>query len=69
MLGMDLMIKNMMRSMGIEPEQIVEQVKNIGETIVAFKEQMDRIERNQVAIMKHLNIPLEVEILEPKKEI
>lgn len=51
--GMEMMIK----ALGIDPAQIIETAKGIGETVVALKQQMDRIEKNQHAIMYAMGIP------------
>lgn len=50
-------IEMMMKALGIDPAQIIETAKGIGETVIALKNQMDRIEKNQQTIMLHLGIP------------
>lgn len=41
MLGMQLMLK----SMGLDPEEIIGSVNKFGETFLAMQEQLNRIER------------------------
>lgn len=52
MLGLEMMLT----SMGLDPEEIKSYVEKFGTIIIAAKEQLDRIERNQVLIMEKLGI-------------
>jgi hypothetical protein len=65
MNAMEMMAKAALEKMmaNIPPETIA-QVMQIGQTVLSFKAQLDRVEANQVRIMKALNIPLEGEIME-----
>lgn len=51
----------MLKSLGIDPEEIVREVKGTldqyGAVLLALKQQMDRIEKDQKAIMDSLKIP------------
>jgi hypothetical protein len=58
--GMEMLFK----SMGINPQQIMQQAAGIGEAFKAIQESMlvvhrrlDRIESNQLRIMAHLGVP------------
>lgn len=46
MLGMDMMLK----SMGIDPEDIKKQVEQFSQLVIELKAQMDRIEAGQIQI-------------------
>lgn len=47
MNGMDMMMQSMIKAVGIDPEKIMQIAGQFQETLQAFKEQMDRIEKNQ----------------------
>jgi len=46
----------MLKSFGFDADEIIKIAQNMGETLVAFKAQMDQIEENQRLIMEHLQI-------------
>lgn len=51
--GVQQMLGNLLRAAAPE---LAEQVNEIANTAIALKEQFDRIERRQIAIMAHLGI-------------
>lgn len=51
--GVQMMLGNLLKAAA---PQLAEQVSEIGKVIIAFKEQTDRIERQNLLIMKHLGI-------------
>lgn len=55
------MIEQMLRALGIDPKQMMGEMKKYGEVIVEFKQQLDRIERKQDLILRHLAIDVDTQ--------
>jgi hypothetical protein len=51
----------MLKSFGINPDEIIKEVtgtlNQYGAVVVDLKQQMNRVEAQQIAIMRHLKIP------------
>lgn len=50
--GMGMLLK----SMGFNPDQVQQQIETAAKEFIAIKQQMNRIEANQIIIMQHLGI-------------
>lgn len=60
--GLQQMAANMLRDLiGNLPPEIKQNIDNIGQTVLAFKAQMDRIEANQQTIISALNLSPEIQ--------
>lgn len=70
MNGTEILINQLLKSLGVNPEQFKQMAGGIGQTVISLKSQLDRIEAKQDRIMKALNISegAEVVYLEQQKE-
>lgn len=61
---MNLGLLTMLKSFGINPDEIIKDVtgtlNQYGAVVVDLKQQMNRVEANQIAIMEHFKIPVAV---------
>lgn len=42
----------LLKQLGLDPEAITKQIQEYGNIVIELKKQMDRIEKNQLALMK-----------------
>lgn len=56
MNGTQILINQLLKSLGLNPETFQKMAGDIGQTVLGFKAQLDRIEANQEAIMRRLEI-------------
>lgn len=50
--GMNMMVRNLMAAMGLDPEKIASEVANFGQIMAKWQGQMDRIEANQADLFR-----------------
>lgn len=60
-------IEMLLKSFGITPEGIRENLKSAGELAARLQRQLDNIERNQARIMQHMGIENEQEDTAPSE--
>ena len=53
--GMDMMLK----AMGLDPEEMKKSIEGFGALVIDVNERLERIERNQRAIMLDMGIPID----------
>lgn len=63
MNGTEILINQLLKSLGINPESFKQMAGNIGQTVVSSKAQLDRIEAKQDKILKHLGLTAEAEVV------
>lgn len=56
MNGNEMLINQVLKMLKIDPDQFKQMAGGIGQTVIGFKAQLDRIEAKQDAIMSHLGM-------------
>lgn len=57
--GMEMMLMNMLRNMGIDPEAIMKVATDLNQTFESIQTTQQTILKQQRRIMRHLEIPFE----------
>jgi ABC-type hemin transport system substrate-binding protein len=65
---MDMMMQSLIKSIGVDPAKIMEIAGQFQTTLQAFKEQMDRIEKQNVVLFRLVHEHLEPEAYRKEPE-